>query len=182
MLEISMSALALLSQILTGVFLYNPVNSGAGNETYEELYCLAINSYWEARGESLEEKLAIAQVVMNRVENNRYPDDVCSVITQGPKRESWKTQKNPSMPHSERKYFPVLNRCQFSWFCDGRTDSISNLRGWEDSVISAYLVYTGYGEDKVNGATHYYAHKKVTPRWADAMVVTAKLRGHTYLK
>ena len=183
MLEISMSALTLLSQILTGVFLYNPVNSGAGNETYEELYCLAINSYWEARGESLEEKLAIAQVVMNRVESDHYPDGICGVVTEGPIRESWKTRQHTDLPDENRIYYPVKNKCQFSWYCDGRSDIIYNFDGWEDSVIAALLAYLEYGEDKVDGATHYFAHNKINkPSWAKSMVVTVKLNGHTYLR
>jgi hypothetical protein len=49
-------------------------------------------------------------------------------------------------------------------------------------VIAAFLVYTGFGEDIVNGATHYYAHDKVNPSWSESMTVTVKLKGHTYLK
>ena len=183
MLEISMSALTLLSQILTGVFLYNPVNSGANDSMYEELYCLALNSYWEARGESFDEKLATAQVVMNRVDNKHYPDMVCAVVTEGPSRESWKTRQYPELHKEDRIYYPVKNRCQFSWYCDGRSDIIYSFAGWEDSVIAALLAYVAYGEDKVQGATHYYAHEKINkPSWAKGMIVTTIMKGHTYLK
>ena len=99
-----------------------------------------------------------------------------------PIKESWKTRKDPTLEQDDRVYYPTRNRCQFSWYCDGRSDDVNNLDGWEDSVIAAYIVYMGFGEDMVNGATHYYAHKKVNPNWAATMVVTAKLDGHTYLK
>lgn len=177
MLEIQMTTLGLLANIVAGLF-----STNLQIQAHEELYCLALNSYWEARGEGFDEKIATAQVVMNRVQSGRYPDDVCAVVTQGPVREAWSTRKNPNLAPSERRYFPVRNRCQFSWFCDGQKDSVTSLQGWEDSVIAAYLVYNGYGEDKVAGATHYYAYEQVTPRWASAMAVTAKLRGHAYLK
>ena len=183
MLEISMSALTLLLNIIAGLAATSSlVSVEHQHDIHEDLYCLALNSYWEARGEKFDDKLATAQVVMNRVDSEQYPEDVCSVITEGPERESWKTKQLPDLDPEERVYYPVRNKCQFSWYCDGRSDNISNIDGWEDSVIAAYLVYVGFGEDKVNGATHYYAHDKVTPSWAGSMKVTAKLGGHTYLK
>lgn len=44
------------------------------------LMCMAVAVYFEARGEPLEGQYAVAQVVMNRVEDKRYPDDVCNVV------------------------------------------------------------------------------------------------------
>ena len=177
MLEISMSALALLLNIVAGLAATSSLVE------QEDLYCLALNSYWEARGEKFDDKLATAQVVMNRVASSSYPNNACSVVTEGPTRESWKTRQFPDLEPEKRVYYPTRNRCQFSWYCDGRSDNISSdTDGWEDSVIAAYLVYAGLGEDKVNGATHYYAHDRVTPSWASSMVATAKLGGHTYLK
>ena len=161
----------------------NPVNRGASSYTYEELYCLSLNSYWEARGESLDEKLAVAQVVINRLESDDYPDSICDVITEGPIRESWKTKQLPDLDTKDRVFYPVRNRCQFSWYCDGRSDEIRNMNGWEDSVIAALLAYVEYGEARVDGATHYYAHEKINrPSWAKNMTVTAVLDGHTYLR
>ena len=182
MLDISLTALTALVQIVTALVVVNPLHLTEPVEIHEELYCLAINSYHEARGETFDDKLATAQVVMNRVDSIKYPDDVCEVITSGPIRESWKTRQHPDLNQQERIFYPIKHRCQFSWYCDGVSDAIHNLDGWEDSVIAAFLVYTGFGEDIVKGATHYYAHDRVTPFWASKMKVTAKLRGHTYLK
>jgi len=182
MLDISLPALTVLVQIVTGLVVVNPLHISDPVEIHEELYCLAINSYHEARGESFDDKMATAQVVMNRVDSMKYPDDVCKVVTAGPVRESWKTRQHPDLDKEDRVYYPIRHRCQFSWYCDGRSDAIQNLDGWEDSVIAAFLVYTGFGEDIVDGATHYYAHDKVNPSWARSMVVTVKLNGHTYLR
>ena len=108
---------------------------------------------------------------------------VCEVITEGPVRESWRTRQDDTLEDEERVYFPVRNKCQFSWYCDGKSDAIRNMTGWEDAVIAAYLVYNGYGEDRVDGALYYYAHKQIPmPKWAKNMMVTAILEGHTYLK
>jgi len=183
MLDVSWSALTLLTQVLTGIVLYNPVNSGASDGMYEELYCLSLNAYWEARGEGLDEKLAVSQVVMNRLESDDYPNMICDVITEGPIRESWTTRQNVDLAQEDRIYYPVKNKCQFSWYCDGRSDEVRNLHGWEDSVIAALLAYIEYGANRVDGATHYYAHEKISkPSWAENMTVTMVLEGHTYLR
>ena len=53
--------------------------------------CLALNIYHEARNQEVDGMYAVADVVMNRVEDYRYPSSVCGVVKQGPVRESWKT-------------------------------------------------------------------------------------------
>ena len=179
MLEVSLPALTVMAEILMGLFVVSPLHSTNHTEMHEELYCLAINSYHEARGEGFDDKLATAQVVMNRVNSVKFPDDVCAVITDGPVRESWKTRQQQDIDPLDRVYYPVKHRCQFSWYCDGRSDAIYNLAGWEDSVVAAFLVQPGFGEDIVDGATHYYAHDIVSPSWAERMEVTVKLKGHT---
>ena len=47
-----------------------------------EQECLANAVYFEARGESIEGQLAVAEVVLNRAASGRYPADLCAVITQ----------------------------------------------------------------------------------------------------
>jgi N-acetylmuramoyl-L-alanine amidase len=48
----------------------------------EERLCLAKAIYFEARSESLEGQLAVAEVVLNRAASGRYPPTVCAVVTQ----------------------------------------------------------------------------------------------------
>jgi hypothetical protein len=52
-----------------------------GNESADEM-CLAKAVYFEARGESIEGQLAVAQVVLNRAKSGIYPPTVCGVVTQ----------------------------------------------------------------------------------------------------
>ena len=147
------------------------------------LICLALNIYHEARDQPVLGMQAVAEVVLNRVEDKRFPDTVCEVVTEGPKRESWRTRKNKKLANHKRVYYPVRNKCQFSWYCDGKSDAVRGMKGWEDAGLAAYLVYHGYGEDRVYGAKYYYAHASIRkPTWAKSMKVTAVLRGHTYLK
>ena len=59
-----------------------------GND--EQAMCMALNIYYESRSDNLAGQYAVADVVLNRVHDDRYPDTVCEVITQGPVKESWK--------------------------------------------------------------------------------------------
>ena len=57
---------------------YNPTMSVSD----EELYLLACIIDWEANGESYEGKLAVANVVLNRVRSSAYPNSISGVIYQ----------------------------------------------------------------------------------------------------
>ena len=74
----------------------------------EALMCMALNIYHEARNQSMVGQVAVAEVVMNRVEDSRFPDTICEVVKQAV------TYKNTDKP--------VLHKCQFSWYCDGQKD------------------------------------------------------------
>ena len=182
MIEVTLPALTFLTQIVMGMVVLNPIANGDPVDFHEELYCLSLNAYHEARGVNFDEMLAVSQVVMNRVDVSAY-GSVCEVVTEGPVRESWRTRQDDTLSDEERVYYPIRHKCQFSWYCDGKSDAVRNLKGWEDAVIAAYLVYNGYGEDRVDGAMYYYAHNQIAmPKWAKGMTVTAVLKGHTYLK
>jgi len=173
--------------------LLNVTNSVAGDVVdYKEIYCLAANSYFEARGEPFDGKIAVAQVVINRVKSNKYPSTVCKVITEGPVKESWKTKKYTLLPFEERKFYPRRDKCQFSWFCDGKSDVIPLKRKngkwnktiermWRDCVYAALLVYTNKTKDLVGKSTHYYAYNKVNPKWASSMKEHSKIGGHRFM-
>ena len=49
----------------------------------EAIVCLALNVYHEAKNQSLAGQIAVAEVVMNRVDDPRYPNNVCDVVKQG---------------------------------------------------------------------------------------------------
>lgn len=53
--------------------------------------CLVKNLYWEARGEDYKGMRAVAQVTLNRVKADQWPDTVCGVVRQ-PKQFSWTHQ------------------------------------------------------------------------------------------
>ena len=77
----------------------------------KEIECLAQNIYHEARSESTAGRMAVALVTLNRVKDQRFPNTICGVVKQ-------------------TKYYPSgkidLHSCQFSWYCDGKPDTIKD--------------------------------------------------------
>ena len=134
------------------------------------LICLALNIFWEARGEDKKygnlAMAAPALVVLNRVEDPRYPNNVCDVIKQS------KTYANGS---------PIRNQCQFSWYCDGKSDLPNDLEAWKWSKLVARMVIEGKIEDVTNGATHNHAYY-VSPKWNIKKTMTTTIGSHIYYR
>ena len=135
--------------------------------------CLALNTYHEAKNQSMIGQIATAQVVMNRVADSRYPNTVCEVVKQGPHRPSWEDPK---------KEYPVRHRCQFSWYCDGKPDVPKNEKAWKKAQDYAYLVlYNRINIDVTEGATHYHA-TYVKPAWAKTKTRTTRIEKHIFYR
>ena len=133
------SLIALATVLLAVVF------PGEGRaDVREEINCLALNIYFEARGEPTDGKIAVGHVVLNRVADTRYPDKICEVVKQG----------GPRPKH----------RCQFSWWGEGRSDRPRDLQAWKESQVLARVVFWGYAEDPTDGALWYHADY-VFPAW-----------------
>ena len=141
--------------------------------------CLAMNVYHEAKNQPFEGQIAVAQVVLNRVEDDRYPDTICEVVEQGPTYESQKTRNDTSLAEEERVYWPVRNRCQFSWYCDGKSDKIYDQEAWKNAMMAAAIANSSTTEDITLGATHYHADY-VTPEWAETKRRTIKIGDHIF--
>jgi len=134
----------------------------------EAILCLALNVYHEAKNQPLIGQVAVAQVVMNRVYDQRYPNTVCEVVEQGP-TYSWKPD------------FPIRNRCQFSWYCDGLSDTPTEKDAWDNAIMVANGVYHSNFEDFVEGATHYHAYY-VAPEWASAKTYIVRIEDHIFYR
>ena len=126
---------------------------------WENLRCLALNIYHEARGEPLQGKIAVAHVVLNRVAARRFPGQVCAVIKQGGER---------------RRY-----RCQFSWWCDGRSDRPRDVAAWRESLLVALLIRRGATDDPTQGALWYHA-ETVQPYWSKIFRANTKIGKHIF--
>lgn len=125
------------------------------------LMCLALNVYHEARSEPLQGQAAVAHVVLNRVASSRWPDDVCSVVHQG---------------YEKGKF-----RCQFTWYCDGKSDEPVEILAWSKSMLVANQVLTGMVPDVTYGATHYHA-RYVNPYWSASLSKTVTYGSHLFYR
>ena len=133
------------------------------------LMCMALNMYHEAKNQSMLGQLAVGQVVMNRVEDKRFPDNVCDVVTEAV------TYKGTDKP--------VLHRCQFSWYCDGQKDEPDfDSKEWWDAKEYASIVLSGtIMLDVTEGATHYHA-TYVRPAWAKTKTKTTRIDRHIFYR
>jgi len=119
-----------------------------------EIECLAKNMYFEARGEGEQGQNAVAFVTINRVRSDRYPNNVCDVVYQA---------------RTDSRGVPLRNQCQFSWYCDGKVDTVTE---WVYNRIErrAEYIYVNYYlndmmNDTTDGATHYHSNE-VDPYWS----------------
>ncbi|WP_135075814.1 cell wall hydrolase [Terasakiella sp. SH-1] len=140
---------------------YNSITSHNLVVDTSELRCLALNIYWESRSESLNGQLAVAGVTMNRVANKKFPDTICGVVK-----------------HSRSAR---LHRCQFSWYCDGKTDTPKELEAWRNAQQVARLYLAGIYTDPTSNALWYHADY-VNPSWAHKMTRTAKIGRHIFYR
>jgi spore germination cell wall hydrolase CwlJ-like protein len=133
------------------------------------LMCMAFNIYHEARNESMLGQIAVGQVVMNRVWDNRFPNSVCEVVTEAV------TYKGTNKP--------VLHKCQFSWYCDGAKDDVNkDSKAWRYSLEYASIVLSGrIVLDITEGATHYHA-TYVRPSWAKTKTRTTRIDRHIFYR
>jgi len=132
-----------------------PAASGGRNWT-----CLAEALYFEARGENLNGLVAVSEVILNRVDDRRYPNSVCGVINQGT---------------GERF------RCQFTYTCDGRPETITEKRAYERVGKVARLMVDGAPRLLTSGATHYHT-KAVHPKWGRVFARTATIGFHHFYR
>ena len=67
------------------------------------------------RGEDIVGMIAVGQVIINRVNDIRFDDTICSVVHAGYYYEN----------------YPIRNRCQFSYWCDGKHERYGDIKAFE---------------------------------------------------
>jgi spore germination cell wall hydrolase CwlJ-like protein len=117
----------------------------------DAITCLARSIYWEAKGKSSADMEAVASVVMNRLGHEGFPDTVCAVVKQG----------------SETR------NCQFSWWCDGRSDQVQEETQYAIAKEIARKALNKQLNDRTHGAM-YFHDRKVKPVWAKKYIKTTE--------
>jgi len=146
--------------------------TAAAYDVTDNVTCLALNIYHEARNQPVVGQVAVGQVTLNRVNDSRFPDNICEVVMQGPHKKSWK---------DKTKMIPVRNLCQFSWYCDGKSDTIRDIKTYRKIYRLAIILIAEWSIDITDGATHYHADY-VTPEWAKTKTRTAKIEDHIFYR
>ena len=154
---------------------YKPLDFNRVKFTPADAECLAKNIYFEAGVESTAGKLAVANVTINRAANKNYPNTICGVVQEG--IHYYNAQKN--------EHFPVRDRCQFSWYCDGLLDEPREGRTWKSAQELAERVLVNHYDkaliDITDGATHYHANWMETyPNWSKKKKVMASIDRHIF--
>lgn len=128
----------------------------------EDIEWLVRNVYFEARNQSSKGQLAVVMVTLNRLKSGNYPNSIKGVVTQGGKK---------------------LNRCQFSWYCDGDPDIILDYKSYHQirSLVLQVLPVSHTIHDVTGGALFYHA-TYVRPLWSKQKELTTKIEKHIFYK
>ncbi len=122
--------------------------------------CLSEALYFEARGEPIAGLFAVAEVILNRVDSQVFPDSVCGVVKQG-----------------TGKRFA----CQFTYTCDGLREDINDRAAWIRVGKVARAMLDGAPRALTGGATYYHTNY-VAPSWSRRFVRTASIGDHYFYR
>ena len=159
-----MSARSFLLRVsLGGLLCFGTADSPSVAEG-SELFCMAEAIYFESRGEPAIGQLAVGITIKNRFQSKRYPDNICKVVRQG------------RYLHGS----PIRDQCQFSYFCDGKLETISDLKAWNKALGLAALVLSARIEIAgLENVTHYHS-VKVKPGWSKKLQYKTTVGRHLF--
>ena len=126
----------------------------------KQMSCLAEALYFEARGEPIKGQLAVGEVILNRVEDPRYPSSICKVVNQG----------------TGRRF-----ACQFTYTCDGKLETVHERKPYEISLKIAKILMTTHDRKLTRGSTHYHSNY-VNPKWSKKFKRVAKFGRHIFYR
>ena len=127
----------------------------AAGSLSEEMQCLAGAVYFESRGEPLAGQLAVAQVIINRAEDRRFPSSYCGVVFQ---RSQFSFVKNGHMPRI-------------------RTGTLA----WKRAQAVARIAHRGLWDSEASDALYFHANY-VRPSWSRRKVALATIDTHVFYR
>jgi hypothetical protein len=123
-----------------------------GNRDAEQ-ECLVKAVYFEARSESLEGQLAVAEVVLNRVASPLYPSTICGVVTQA-----------AQFSFIRNGQFPIPNE---------------NSESWRRAIAIAEIAQKGLA-DTIPPSVLWYHATYVAPSWGRRLTRVAQIGTHIF--
>tara|TARA_B100000963_G_scaffold357961_1_gene381391 strand:+ start:552 stop:1082 length:531 start_codon:yes stop_codon:yes gene_type:complete len=134
-------------------------------------FCLAQNIYFEAGNQPFIGRFAVANVTLNRVNDLQFPNTVCEVVYQSAAyKKSWTGE-----------IIPKRGMCQFSWYCDGKSDEPKDSVTWIESIRIADMALQSSNFDVTEGALWYHADY-IHPYWADHLEYVVTIENHIFYK
>ena len=122
--------------------------------------CLALAIYHEGRSEPVDAQMAIAEVIINRAAHDDYPSTICGVVKQPSRRPATRPRA-----------------CQFSFYCDGKSDTPHDKVAWKKAQTLAKEALSG--ATLRTGATHYHT-KAVKPVWRRNLKSLGSVGSHIF--
>jgi spore germination cell wall hydrolase CwlJ-like protein len=149
---------------------FAPIHFKTAQEQRVNVDCLSRAIYYEARSESARGQLAVAEVVLNRVSHQLYPNNLCDVVYEGTDRATGLSWRGSRMS------------CQFSFTCDG-SEARRPPSGdqWAQAQRIAAHAMMGLSTSVTGEATHYHANY-VSPHWAPSLVHTQTIGTHIFYR
>jgi spore germination cell wall hydrolase CwlJ-like protein len=130
----------------------------------DERLCLTQAIYHEARGESVEGQWAVANIIINRAMNKRYPSTICGVVFQ----------------NAEKGF----HRCQFTFACDGRSDMGTERKAWNRAQDIADGAFAEFQHGTTPGvlpkSALFYHTRAVSPDWSNTYKRVAAIGSHVF--
>lgn len=143
------------------------INAWGYEFSREDTHCLALNVYFEARSESNRGQRAVAEVTLHRFRHASYPNTICEVVQDG-YYYSW----NPNLP--------VRHRCQFSWWCDGKSDNPVDGNAFEKALDVATEVLSDPEYELTMEYALFYHSLDADPFWVDSVNFVETIGRHSF--
>lgn len=117
----------------------------------KETVCLAKNVYYEAKGESLQGQMAVAQVTLNRLRSKKWGKTICQVVY-AKNQFSWTSSKKAKTPKGE---------------------------AWLEALRTAEKARRGFKMKGMQNVLYFHA-KGSKPRWAHKRKVALRMGNHVF--
>ena len=132
----------------------NPKQSQIQTLPKEQIRCLVLNSYHEARNQGVKGMQAVTWVVLNRIKHPSYPSTPCAVI-----------------------YSPL----QFSWTRSDTKVQVKEKDAYMQAERVVEGVLSGKLKDNTNSSTHFHS-TRIKPVWANRLSYTTTIGSHCFYK
>jgi N-acetylmuramoyl-L-alanine amidase len=116
--------------------------------------CLALAIYWEARNQPILGQKAVAEVVINRANSPKFPKDICAVV----------------------------QTCDFSWYCDGKSDKPKEPKAWYRAFTIAKAALGSMNKRILPKNTYYFHNTTVSPPFFKKKHFVTQIGDHKFYK